>query len=546
MRSIGRALTWEFWRQCRWTLLAVLSWSCFMLFWIWLITSEGSLRTWNNVPDVRAVSKAYRLSLCMVLFGCSAVLVSGFVDKSKRMAFSVRHYALPVRTSVLIAWQMVCVSVFVSVSVLVMAGCFRLFTGLSFPVLVPALFCSAVLAWTMAGLWLFVGSQVLSLMFYAVGPMLVMIGLGIPIFFRETWRPETGILGKTPLPVLFLLFLLSLLSAYLIAVAGAARDRRGDALSPLPVWERLVERLGALRVRRKEFSSPAAAQFWFEWRQKGLFMPIIAATVLAVFLVLAFAGVMGDEAFGMVLSFCSSVFWFPVGFLFGYQGMYSGKLELGVFSGTRPLNNRALSFAALKAGAASIAVTYAVCVLAISLWVWVRPLEDLHLPGKAVALLYLHALGYLCGVLLSGWTLMALGACMTLTGHKWVLGVLAEIFFVFLFGTIALEKSGLLSAGTREALLKTLGIIIGFGCLLGTSAAFRAAYRKRLIGKRLVLLSAGLWLVLVVCAAGNYVRSPVPLEPMSLSLFVLFVGLTALPVAPLALAPLALSWNRHR
>jgi len=542
MRSIGRALTWEFWRLYQGGFLAIFSYSVLFLFWLWYKFPHVD----ENAPEhMEAIARTYRFYLYFALFSCGAFLLSGFVDKRKRLVFSARHYVLPVRTSVLVAWQMVSTTIFMSLMVLVMVGCCRLCTGFSFPVLVPALFCSAVLVWTTAGLWFLVGSQVLTLLFFAVVPILLIWGCG-GVFFTETWRSEMGTLGKGPLPVLILLFLLSLLAAYLIAVAGAARDRRGDAFSLLPIWEWLLERLGTLWVRQKRFSSPAAAQFWFEWRQKGLVMPIIAAAVHAGILVLILAGVIVNGAVDMVLGISCvflSLAWFPMGFLFGLRDTSSGKWELGAFAGTRPLNDRDISLATLKVGAASIAATFAVCVLAVLPWVVMGSLE--HLSGKFTAHPYLLAFGYLCGLLLSGWTVMALAACITLTGHKWVLGVLGAIVFVFFFGIMTLGTWNPMSPGRREALLETLVIFITSGCLLGAFAAFTAAYRKRLIGKGLVSLSACLWLLFVVCAVGLWLRFREPSEPMFFPLFLLIV-LTALPVAPLALAPLALSWNRHR
>jgi hypothetical protein len=528
--------------------LTVFANSVFMMFWIWLITSGGSPRTWNNAPDVKTVTMLYRVALCVVLWGCTGVLLSGFVDKRKRMVFSVRHYALPVRTSVLVAWQMVHMSVLVSALVLVMAVCFQLFTGLSFPVLAPALFCCAALAWTIAGLWILKGSQFLALFFVAIGPILLILCFGNGVFFRETWRSEMGTLGEAPLPVLILLFLLSLLAAYLIGVAGAARDRRGDSFSLAPVREWLSERLGSFRTRQKRFSSPAAAQFWFEWRQKGHLMPIIAAVIHACIMVFSLAGVISrpGHAFETAIGFSCvflSLAWFPMGLLFGMRDTSSGKWELGAFAATRPLRDRDLSFATLKAGAASIAATFAVCVLAILPWVVVGSLEDL--PGKRVAYQYPLALGYLCGLLLSGWTVMALAACITLTGRKFALAIVLAPFIVFFFGIMTLGTWNPMSPGRREALLETLVIFITSGCLLGAFAAFTAAYRKRLIGKGLVFLSVGLWLLFVVCAVGLWLRFREPSEPMFFPLFLLIV-LTALPVAPPALAPLALSWNRHR
>jgi hypothetical protein len=275
-------------------------------------------------------------------------------------------------------------------------------------------------------------------------------------------------------------------------------------------------------------------------------MPILAAAVHAGIVVLILAGVMVDSAFDTVLGI-SSVFlsfaWLLMGLLFGMRDTSSGKWELGAFVGTRPLNDRDFSLATLKAGAASIATTFAVCVLALLPWVVMGSLE--HLPWKHTAHPYLLAFGYLCGVLLSGWTLMALAACITLTGRKFVLLIPLLIFLVFFFGMMSLRALDLLPVAGKTLFDEVLGIVIGLGCLLGALAAFRAAYRKRLIGKGLVLLSASLWLILAVCTVGLWLRFREPSEPRFFPLFLLMV-LAALPVAPLALAPLALSWNRHR
>jgi hypothetical protein len=119
------------------------------------------------------------------------------------------------------------------------------------------------------------------------------------------------------------------------------------------------------------------------------------------------------------------------------------------------------------------------------------------------------------------------------------------VLSVFVVGMMTLTALGVLSDGTRKTLFEAFEIIIALGCLLGVWAAFRAAYRKGLIGKGVVLLSAGLWLILAVCAVGPWLLTHELSEPRFFPPVLLMV-LTALPVAPLALAPLALSWNRHR
>jgi hypothetical protein len=52
----------------------------------------------------------------------------------------------------------------------------------------------------------------------------------------------------------------------------------------------------------------------------------------------------------------------------------------------------------------------------------------------------------------------------------------------------------------------------------------------------------GLWLILCISVGFMWLPRTKP----ELSSIVLAIGLLTLPVAPLATAPLALAWNRHR
>ena len=82
----------------------------------------------------------------------------------------------------------------------------------------------------------------------------------------------------------------------------------------------------------------------------------------------------------------------------------------------------------------------------------------------------------------------------------------------------------------------------GICCVLGTAGAFFAARRQYLIAPIMLCLGLGLWLILCISIGFMWLTRTEP----GLSSVVLAMGLLALPVAPLATAPLALAWNRHR
>ncbi len=83
--------------------------------------------------------------------------------------------------------------------------------------------------------------------------------------------------------------------------------------------------------------------------------------------------------------------------------------------------------------------------------------------------------------------------------------------------------------------------------VLFTLAVFIAAWGKGLIGRRELLLAGGLWLaVLLVVELPLHLHGG--LEYFFLVYHVDFVWpfIAVLPLFPLAAAPLAVHWNRHR
>ena len=79
-----------------------------------------------------------------------------------------------------------------------------------------------------------------------------------------------------------------------------------------------------------------------------------------------------------------------------------------------------------------------------------------------------------------------------------------------------------------------------------TIGAFATALWRRLLGRRDVILATGVWLVVLVMLEWT-LHAPSGFEPLHLYLadFV-FPFAAMLPLFPLAAAPLAMSWNRHR
>ena len=82
-------------------------------------------------------------------------------------------------------------------------------------------------------------------------------------------------------------------------------------------------------------------------------------------------------------------------------------------------------------------------------------------------------------------------------------------------------------------------------CLVGTLAAFLAAYRRRAISSRMIIACCAIYLLLCIVSMSAYALTQMDGHLPGYVPFIL-AGLCAAPFAPLAAAPCALSWNRHR
>jgi hypothetical protein len=142
------------------------------------------------------------------------------------------------------------------------------------------------------------------------------------------------------------------------------------------------------------------------------------------------------------------------------------------------------------------------------------------------------------------WSLVGFGASITFAGRPWLVwGFWLVVCSVWpaLMALRMLKLLNLIPFDIVSALFGALPWIIGTSCLLGTAAAFITARRRNLISLTPCLVS-GLWFVLWISVGFMWPKRSDP----ELSSIVLAMGLLALPVAPLATAPLALAWNRHR
>jgi hypothetical protein len=345
-----------------------------------------------------------------------------------------------------------------------------------------------------------------------------------------------------------------LAAAYAIAVFGVSRDRRGDCVGRPTLWGRLAAVIDLLPQREKPFNSPAAAQFWREWREKDRLLPAVCGLWVAVIIILGVSGITDTRGTSLLFAFMLQVGLVAPVFAGIIIGQCGRKSKIDDFKATLPVSNARLSAMILRPGAAgllSAAAIYIAGLLFMIGWYFMVgqgdaiPLGPYNSAKNVVLELgYGNTLLLVASGIVVAWGAMGLGASMTLMGRPWLLwGIWLAICS---FGPVLMVLDTLhtfnLIPFSIAPLFSSWPWTIGICCLLGTAWAFFAAHHRDLITSRTLCLGPAIWLMLCICVGSAWL----PRDDPRLSTIVLVTGLLALAVAPLATAPLALAWNRHR
>jgi len=538
MRTVGWALTWEYWRRGT----------------IWLVVATAGL-----VMGGTALLYAALLGLTGLRYGdlraeldsalMALVVLPPLVLVTASFAAPRRHHALPVATSLLVISTLVqgalatmCIYWFVA---LVLRGLFHA----AWPLLLPAVWAATNYAVLQSLVWqagrsrgLFILGVLLYLMCAMPLGVAYLLHHLLPVSDQPA-RTGVSILGE-----LCLVLAPTWALAYLLGANGMARDRRGDGWSLgwlMRGWQRLTSLLAGVShdAQPPAFRSPYAAQCWYEWRTKGrvVFWSVLAV-LAGLWVWLSFGQRLADID-GMIggLSAVLLVVSPVVGL---YLGSDAGRFDRRVFAATRPLSDGALAAAVVKNAAivvcscsaawlVGIALTATICRVGTNDWqqfqqAWAAGLPTLvrAYAGPTAQLLLLVG----C-ILLGVWTVVGLGASLAL----------ARSWFVAVGGCgCAALAVGLLwcwNSGGR--------FVVAAICLLVTVTAFVAAYRLHVMSNKKIARCGAIYLLFCITSMSAYALTHVEHRPVGFVAFIL-AGLCAAPWAPLAAAPWALFWNRHR
>lgn len=525
MRSIPQALIWEMWGHGRWHLLA-------------------GLLAANLMPALLFTALGYHGAIApdhqsFLVMHIVLVQINGFIFAA--LAFSAqgnisRLYAMPASTPTLVVWHLLPMMVLVGGESAASSAVLNAQFGLGWPIWGPAFFAAVMLSAIAALHW---ATEHSGWEFVAMLSVPLALGLwfksryGAMFSMPESfWRQVSPAEGATLAGVALL--------AYGAAVYGVSRNRRGERLPSLGLIAWLDRLLDPAPHRGGPFRSPAAAQFWFEWRKKGIVMP--AAAVMGLMLGLAIwlianrdlhALLEGLTAGGGLLSVAAMI----GGLIMGNCGRADHDFQMASFQATRPITNTEMARTLLKAGICGVSLAWLIWLMAIGVFFLLHLLCRVPAPPWPNRL----AWWFFPAVFVGAWALFGFVTSVGLVGR-------ARLFTYLvcgLLGGLTLLQSAvtfILPRPQQQTFWEVAITISAVIVIMASGWAFLAARRRKLIGWTTVYVAASLWLALSsLVALTNMLHAR-----ERHALLAALVAVCALAVAPLATAPLALAYNRHR
>lgn len=353
-----------------------------------------------------------------------------------------------------------------------------------------------------------------------------------------------------------------LVSAVPVAWIGLKLMREGRWEGPSRIfmfWSRL--RQVRARGRRGKFGSAFGAQFWLEWRRQGWLLPGLSGAMALVVFPLMFlvgfkwvgVGAPPPEAILALMLIGPLLLSGVLGAAMAKFDQLDPTRELPVYIAIRPMTNGGMVMAKLAMAMASSALTWLLTVAGICLCLAVTGKGNL-LSTAGLVTPYgtlAYTTGSLPVLLLVVWTWKNLvaGIGVGLTGRPWVVNLCNFLRPAFFMGLVALVMAARLNENLQEGLLHWLTVIL-IACLAAkiafSIAAFLLGLRRNAITTRAIGWIVGGWLaggLFVAVYAGHFCSV---IHKPDLWIWVALGGFLFLPLADLAIAPLALAWNRHR
>ncbi len=454
-----------------------------------------------------------------------------------------RRYTLPTSSFVIVACPMVCSMVSMFVLYAMAATTLNLLYDAGWPIWGPGLVAALSVAWLQAILWSTSNSQGLQLVSSLVSFGVLLFAV---VLYASPGGPTTGWFQEGLDTSFMLMFGLASLVCVGVGTVGFANLRRGSGFDVNRIVE-WADRLLPKTARATPFSSPTSAQFWLEWTERGYVMPVGTALIgVAMLLITPFVAHEDSDSFlgGMTMIL------FPPAIVIGiFLGGRSENGQFGNFNGSRPLTDSQVAKAVLTSttvGVLSSALIWAAVMGTVSLILGqasnLPSLQSMIEQFEPIHLLEFATLGFrLLGITTLGigaiWGAVGLMTSLFLAGKKVSGVVVCTVFGVLIAGSIG--PKFLLSPEAQD----TFRYVLVPACivlpLVGIAACFVASWRLQLISRGTLVLAAA---IVAAMFAGAHLSG----FTMESEFYLPVLWACSLTPSALAVAPLAVWWNRHR
>ena len=355
------------------------------------------------------------------------------------------------------------------------------------------------------------------------------------------------------------------LIAFVAAWIHVARQRSGGTSRRNSV-KAIIERItDALPRRTTPFSSPEAAQFWFEWRRSGLLFPLCIAGMLLL-VIAPLSWLLRNEADSTlriltVTLAMPMILGLPFGKGFSKPDFWSTDLSVPAFLAVRPLATGEIIVIKMKVAALSAAVSWVLVLMFLSIWLPLWASLDALIPirrflrslsDNSVSPQYAFgALSILVGMFVT-WRFLISGMWIGLSGNRKLFAASAAPYaLVPVLGVIGLmvllrNQSGLVwIADNLDPLLASFGVAVIVKFWLWVFS-WRDITPERVRQYFVFWSGSTLSVIVLAMMLWRTVRSHLPPDADGFGLLLILIALLIIPLARIGLAPSALVRNRHR
>lgn len=564
MRSPAIALMWEIWSRNRglvWWVLGITLATC-------LFNSVLSESVQPASTPIREFSAQGALAMLYMHLGAATLLFilaifsfTEFNPQTGSSGFPYRLFALPVTS-----FQLVAVPIFLSVIAVELV-----YLAWTEFVLTPgpltdwfAVLIGTYLVLYQTILWTLARLPTLRLIVLGLTGITFMFVPVFPWFLTRNKRTLPWWLSDQSSFVGYAVI------AFLVAWIYVARQRSGGG-SGRGWLKAFVERISAKLPRRdKSFSSPSAAQFWFEWRRCGLVLPLLAGALLSL-VIGPVSWYMRHEPAGTswILAwtlFMPIILAAAVGKAFSRPDFWSSDLSISGFVAVRPMAEDEMVAIRLKVAAGSATIAWLLVLAFLSVWLalWAN-LDRLNFDRLVFGQLYGHSvypqyaiavLFILAGMFLT-WRFLVGSLWLGLSGNKTLFIVSAASYVVVplfvLPGFLVLVRVGPSFLVWMHELDRLLPALLWVAALAVAAKFWIAAFSWRKVAPQRVRQYLIVWLGSTLCLISlatllwaGLLRYFLPSDIYRVRSLLILAALLVMPFGRLGLATSSLARNRHR